>query len=66
MLVLTRRVGEVIVVDGRIRIKVTSINRASVRIGIDAPPSLRIVRSEIQERPQEPSLAVSPAKVTQE
>jgi carbon storage regulator len=50
MLVLSRRVGEVIVVDGRIRIKVTSINHAKVHIGIDAPPTVRILRSEIGDR----------------
>jgi carbon storage regulator len=37
MLVLTRRVGEEIVIDGNIRITVTAIHGERVRIGVTAP-----------------------------
>ncbi|WP_258359760.1 carbon storage regulator [Moorella sulfitireducens (nom. illeg.)] len=47
MLVLTRRVNETIIVDGRIRITVVAIEDDRIRIGIDAPPEVPIVREEL-------------------
>ena len=47
MLVLTRTVGEKIVIDNNITIVITKINEGSVRIGIEAPLSVPIERSEI-------------------
>ena len=47
MLVLTRKVGEEIVIDGCIRIKVTLIQGNQVRLGIDAPPDMEIWRKEL-------------------
>ena len=50
MLVLTRRPGEEIIIDGNIRITVVSIKGDRVRIGIEAPPSVTVDRQEIHER----------------
>lgn len=50
MLVLTRRPGEEIVIDGNIRITVVSVKGDRVRIGIEAPPSVVVDRQEIHER----------------
>jgi carbon storage regulator len=50
MLVLSRRIGEQLVIDGHIRITVVAINKDKVRIGITAPPSIRVDREEIHER----------------
>lgn len=47
MLVLTRKVGDRIVIDGGITIEVTEITRTQVRLAIDAPRELRIVREEL-------------------
>lgn len=47
MLILGRRPGESIVIDGGIRVVVVSCDRRGVRIGIDAPPEVGIVRGEI-------------------
>ena len=49
MLVLTRRLGEEIVIDGKIRIKVVMVQDGKVRLGITAPPSVPVDRSEIHE-----------------
>lgn len=53
MLVLTRRAGESIVIADDIRVTVISVNmkagRAYVRLGIDAPPELKVFREEIHE-----------------
>lgn len=47
MLVLSRRVQESIIVDGEIRITVIGIAGNRVKLGIEAPASVRIVRSEL-------------------
>jgi carbon storage regulator len=52
MLVLTRRVGESIVIDKDIRVTVVALGNGRVKIGIDAPPGVSIDRSEIHERKQ--------------
>ena len=47
MLVLGRRPGDSIVIDGGIRIVVLACDRGGVRIGIEAPPEVSILRGEI-------------------
>jgi carbon storage regulator len=47
MLVLTRKVGEEIYIGDRICIKVIEISGSRVRLGIDAPATLRIYREEV-------------------
>jgi len=50
MLVLSRRVGEEIVIDGRIRITISSIKGDRVRVGITAPPDVPVHRLEVYQR----------------
>jgi peptidylprolyl isomerase len=52
MLVLTRRIGEQIVIDGVISVTLVAIKGDKARLGISAPPSVRVDRSEIHERRQ--------------
>ena len=47
MLVLSRRPGDAILIDGGIRIVVLACDHRGVRIGIEAPTSIGIVREEI-------------------
>ena len=47
MLILGRRPGESILIDGGIRLVVISCDRRGVRIGIEAPAHVGIVRGEI-------------------
>lgn len=48
MLVLTRRKGEEIVLGEDIKITVLEVNSERVRIGIEAPRDMRILRMELQ------------------
>ncbi len=48
-MVLTRRVREEIVIDGSIHVVVLQAQRGRVRIGVSAPPSVRIDRLETRE-----------------
>jgi len=52
MLVLSRRIGQEIMIDGDIRITVVSIKGACVRLGIAAPPSIAVDRAELAKRKQ--------------
>ncbi|MCH7674472.1 carbon storage regulator CsrA [candidate division KSB1 bacterium] len=53
MLVLTRKLGETIVIGDNIVIKVVDIHGKQIRLGIDAPTEISIFRGEIYERIQE-------------
>jgi carbon storage regulator len=50
MLVLTRRIGEEIVIDGRIVVTITAIKGDKVRIGVTAPDNVRVDRAEVHAR----------------
>ena len=50
MLVLTRKVGEVVVMDGCITVTVVSVDGNKIRLGITAPPQVRIDREEVHRR----------------
>ena len=47
MLVITRKTGEGLVIDNNIRIVVTEVSKDRVKIGIDAPKEIRVVREEL-------------------
>lgn len=50
MLVIGRGVGEVIAIDGQIRIEVLSVEGGTVRFGISAPRHIEVHRAEIYRR----------------
>ncbi len=52
MLVLSRRIGEEIVIDGNIRVVVTGVQGDRVRLGVFAPLSVCVERKEVHERRQ--------------
>ncbi len=47
MLVLSRKLNEKIVIDGGIVVTVVKIDRNQVRLGIEAPSDVLIVRDEL-------------------
>ena len=47
MLVLTRKIGETISIDGDVIIKVVQIKGRQVRIGIEAPKDKKVQRGEL-------------------
>ena len=49
MLVLSRKVGERILIGDKIAITVVKIGHGGVRIGVEAPPELAVVREELAE-----------------
>jgi carbon storage regulator len=50
MLVLTRKLGEEIVIGDTIRVKVVAVQGDRVRLGIEAPRSVAVDRLEVHQR----------------
>ncbi len=50
MLVLSRRIGETVIIGGEIRVTVLSVSGTQARIGIHAPREIDIHREEVHNR----------------
>lgn len=61
MLILTRKLGESIQIGDHIKIKIIEVSRQFVKLGIDAPPEVKVHREEIYERIKEENLKASGA-----
>jgi carbon storage regulator len=59
MLILTRKKDEEIRIDSNITVKIVSISDNHVKIGIEAPSDVEILRGEIYHRVKETTLEAS-------
>jgi carbon storage regulator len=50
MLVLSRKVGERILIGENISVTVVRITGGGVRLGVEAPPSMAVIRQELKDR----------------
>ena len=48
MLILTRRIGEKLIIDGDIEVMILGVKGNQVRVGINAPQQVSVNREEIQ------------------
>ena len=62
MLVLTRKKDQSIIIGENIEIKLTGLGNQRARIGIMAPPEVRIRRKEVVERDAVAALVQQPAQ----
>jgi len=53
MLVLTRRAGQALIIDGRTRVKIESVVGNMVKLAIDAPKEVIILRNELVDGKKE-------------
>ncbi|MDD2483981.1 MAG: carbon storage regulator CsrA [Eubacteriales bacterium] len=49
MLVISRKVGESLIISDNIKVSILSVSNEKITIGIDAPKEIKIVRSELLE-----------------
>ena len=54
MLVLTRKAGETIRIGQDIVIKVIQTGKGTIKLGIEAPANVRVLRGELQAYPEGP------------
>lgn len=50
MLILTRRVGEFILIGDEIEVVVCAVGFDEVRVGIDAPKHVKVLRGELRDK----------------
>jgi carbon storage regulator len=53
MLILTRRIGETLMIGDEVTIKVLGVKGNQVRLGVNAPKDVSVHREEIYEKIQE-------------
>lgn len=61
MLVLTRKTNEEIIIGDNIRITIVEVAPGRVKIGVEAPKSVRVDRAEVHEKKQQEAAASPPA-----
>lgn len=59
MLILTRRVGETVVIGDEVQVTVLGVKGNQVRLGVNAPRDVSVHRQEIYERIQKEQGAAS-------
>jgi carbon storage regulator len=68
MLILTRRVGETVMIGNEVTVTVLGVKGNQVRIGVNAPKDVAVHREEIYERikreeDQDPAFGAPVAKI---
>lgn len=62
MLILTRRVGETLMIGDEVSVTVLGVKGNQVRIGVNAPKTVSVHREEIYERIQREKSGDAPAE----
>ena len=62
MLVLSRRIGESIIINNNIVVTVIGVSGEQVKLGIQAPSHIKIYREEIQAQIREENKAATSTK----
>lgn len=66
MLVLARKIDESIVIGDNIVVKIISLENGVVKLGIDAPKEISIIRNELIEEVKESNKAASLEEINED
>lgn len=66
MLILTRRVGETVVIGDEVQVTVLGVKGNQVRLGVNAPRDVSVHRQEIYERIRDEQVGGAPPPNPQE
>lgn len=50
MLVLSRRIGEALLINKDIVVRILGVNRGQVKIGVEAPKEVEVLREEVLDK----------------
>lgn len=64
MLILTRRIGEKLIIDDTIEVMILGVKGNQVRIGIEAPQQISVHREEIHRKIEQEKIEKSQCSVT--
>lgn len=64
MLILTRRIGEKLIIDDSIEVMVLGVKGNQVRLGINAPQQVSVHREEIHRKIEQEKIEKAQCKVT--
>lgn len=64
MLILSRKTGEVIKIGDEVTLHVIDISKGFVKIGIDAPEHIKILREEVYERVRDENIQAAQGGVS--
>lgn len=59
MLILTRKIGEGIVLNENVTVKIIDISKGMVKLGFEAPKDMLILREELQQAVKEANTLAS-------
>lgn len=62
MLILSRKIGESLIIDGKIEVKIVDISGDKIKLGVEAPKEVSVFRNELCKTVEENKQAVSPVK----
>jgi carbon storage regulator len=63
MLVLSRKVGERILIGENISVTVVRLTGGGVRLGVEAPSNMTVVRQELQDRKRQDRQPADPTEL---
>lgn len=64
MLILTRRIGEKLIIDDSIEVMVLGVKGSQVRLGINAPQQVSVHREEIHRKIEQEKIEKAQCTVT--
>jgi carbon storage regulator len=66
MLVLSRKVGQDVLIGDRVRVRVVNATRGTVRLAFSAPPDVGVLRAELAKHCRNPARPVQPPLASSE